>query len=57
MTGEAGEGNVGRIEGDRSMRVSVKVISLSYVGINFGVLVFSVATLLQGVPVERSLII
>jgi hypothetical protein len=57
MTGEAGGGNVGRIEGDRTMKVSVKVIALCYVGINFGVLVFSVTTLLQGVSVERSLII
>ena len=39
------------------MKVSGKVKALCYVGINFGVLVFSVATLLQGVSVERSLVI
>jgi len=39
------------------MKVSVKVKTLCYVGMNFGVLVFSVATLLQGVSVQRSLII
>jgi hypothetical protein len=45
------------IEEDRSMKVSVKVKTFIYVGMNFGLLVWSGASFLEGMSAQRFLFV